>query len=310
MPGPSTLRSSATMPMPPMAPWTPPEISGRLRTPLWPSLRQAAAANGVQLAARAFLSQWLRCGTLSSVPAAGSTLPSLRRCGDSHWQHWQAGSTARLRPNTTSLLLHYVGHGAITGWAGQPVLLQSADIADLGLAPHLPVVLDMTCYTGYFQFPGLQSMAEAWLSSPQHGAVAVIASSGLDLVEAHAAFDAALLSEFAGQASTTIGQAFLSAKLAAAAAGLLARCRYVSFVRRSRHAAVDGRPRAHRLSRSHSNGSCADEPGTCHDACSVAHPACCPTDRADLGARPAARLSFLSLFALAARRERSARWLP
>jgi hypothetical protein len=182
-------------------------------------LRQAAAANGMQVAAQHFYLNG--CAGVRHPqcllpdppfpPYADAAALTAALVG---WLN------ARLRPNTTSLLLHYVGHGAITGWAGQPVLLGSGDTAGLGLAPHLPIVLDMSCYTGYFQFPGLQSMAEAWLSSSQHGAVAVIASSGLDLVEAHAVFDAALLSGFTGQATTTIGQAFLLAKLAAAAAGL------------------------------------------------------------------------------------------
>ena len=182
-------------------------------------LRQAAAANGVQLAAQRFFlnvcdpRRYSRClppGTPdSSYTDVGSLTAALAG--------WLNGG---LQPRTTSPLLHYVGHGALTGWAGQPALLQNRDTADLGLAPHLPIVVDMSCYTGYFQFPGLQSMAEAWLSSPQHGAVAVIASSGLDLVEVHAVFDSALLSGFADHSSTTMGQVFLSAKLAATAAGL------------------------------------------------------------------------------------------
>ena len=182
-------------------------------------VRQAAATSGVQLAAQHFYlngcnaARYPQC-LLPDPPFPPYVDAETLTAALAGWLN------SGLRTNTTSLLLHYVGHGAITGWAGQPVLLGSGDTAGLGLAPHLPIVLDMSCYTGYFQFPGLQAMAEAWLSFPQHGAVAVIASSGLDLVEAHAAFDAALLSGFAGHVSMTIGQAFLSAKLAAAAAGL------------------------------------------------------------------------------------------
>jgi hypothetical protein len=123
------------------------------------------------------------------------------------------------RPRSESLLVHYAGHGSIGGWAGQPVLLQGADVAQLGLTPRLPMILDITCYTGYFHFPGLPSLAEAWLSAPQHGAVAVIASSGLGLAEAHASLDFVLLAELAGNDDVTAGQALLAAKLAAAASG-------------------------------------------------------------------------------------------
>ena len=182
-------------------------------------MQKAAAANGVQLAAQRFYlnlcdpRRYAHCllpgASVSSYTDVGSLTAALAV--------WLNGGR---QPQTANSLLHYVGHGAMTGWAGQPVLLQNTDTAALGLAPHLPIVVDMSCYTGYFQFPGLQSMAEAWLSSPQHGAVAVIASSGLDLVEAHAVFDLALLAGVSGHPSTTVGQAFLSAKLAATAAGL------------------------------------------------------------------------------------------
>lgn len=182
--------------------------------------RQAAAANGLQLAAQRF---YLNVCDHRRYPYCLLPEPPVTSYTDvesltAALAGWLNGG---LQPQTTNPVLHYVGHGAITGWAGQPVLLQSRDIADLGFAPHLPIVVDMSCYTGYFQFPGLQSMAEAWLSSPQHGGVAVISSSGLDIVEAHAGFDLALLAAFTNHDFTTIGQAFLSAKLAAAAAGLL-----------------------------------------------------------------------------------------
>jgi hypothetical protein len=124
------------------------------------------------------------------------------------------------RPDGASFLVHYVGHGSITGWAGQPLILQSSDVAQLGVAPRLPLVLDMTCYTGYFHFPGLPSLAEAWLVAPQHGAVAAIASSGLGLAEAHATLDFAFLTQLVGRGATTAGEALLAAKVAAAAGGL------------------------------------------------------------------------------------------
>lgn len=183
------------------------------------AIRQAAATNGVQLVAERF---YLNVCDALRYPHCLLPDPPFSRYSDAEALKAALAGwlTSAFRPATTSLLIHYVGHGAIVGWAGQPVLLQNRDVASLGLAPRLPIVVDMSCYTGYFQFPGLQSMAEAWLSLPQHGAVAVVASSGLDLVAAHAVLDTALLSQLAGHSSMTLGQAFLSAKLAAAAAGL------------------------------------------------------------------------------------------
>ena len=182
-------------------------------------LQQAAAANGVPLAAERFYlnicepARFSHCLLPEPPYRPYGAAPDLVAA----FAAWLAAPPL---PGTAAPLVHYVGHGAITGWAGQPALLQTADVAALGVGPRLPLVLDITCYTGYFHFPGLASLAEAWLGAPQHGALAVIASSGLDLVAAHAAFDAALLAELGGQHATTIGQAFLGAKLAAAAGGL------------------------------------------------------------------------------------------
>jgi hypothetical protein len=118
-----------------------------------------------------------------------------------------------------SLLVHYSGHGSIAAWGGQPAIWASADVQALANATRLPLVVDMTCYTGYFHYPGLPSLAEVWLTAPGGGAVAVIASSGLGLAAGHATLDAALLAHLFAPTTPTVGEALLAAKLAVAAGG-------------------------------------------------------------------------------------------
>lgn len=116
-----------------------------------------------------------------------------------------------------ALLVHYVGHGAIQSWAGEPPILRPDDVASLRAPGVQPIVIDMSCYTGYFVYPGLPSLAETWWA--EGGAVAVVASSGLGLAEGHAVLDGALLEIIAGNPNIRLGAALLAAKRQAAAAG-------------------------------------------------------------------------------------------
>jgi hypothetical protein len=118
-----------------------------------------------------------------------------------------------------SLLVHYSGHGSIAAWGGQPSIWGTGDVQELANAARLPVVVDMTCYTGYFHYPGLPSLAETWLAARGGGAAAVVASSGLGLAEGHATLDAALLAHLFDPQTRTVGEALLAAKLAVVAAG-------------------------------------------------------------------------------------------
>jgi hypothetical protein len=74
-------------------------------------------------------------------------------------------------------LVHYAGHGSVETWTGAG-LLQSSDAAQLQNS-RLTVYVMLTCLNGYFGDESTQSLAEALLQTPQGGAVAVWASTGL-----------------------------------------------------------------------------------------------------------------------------------
>jgi hypothetical protein len=114
-------------------------------------------------------------------------------------------------------LLHYLGHGSIQSWAGEPAILHRRDLGGLHAPQTLPIVIDMSCYTGYFVYPGLPSLAETWLA--ERKAAAVVASSGLGLADGHALLDGALLQAIAGNENPRLGAALVAAKHLAAAAG-------------------------------------------------------------------------------------------
>lgn len=77
-------------------------------------------------------------------------------------------------------LVAYFGHGSINMW-GKDRLFTTEDVTNLSNAGRLPVILNMTCLTGLFTHPNVESLAEALLFQPDGGAVAVLAPSSLTL---------------------------------------------------------------------------------------------------------------------------------
>ncbi len=73
------------------------------------------------------------------------------------------------------LIVDYVGHGSVGMWNSG---LDVAGALSLRNADRLPLVVAMTCFNGMFHDPQTPSLAEALLTNPDGGAVAVIASSG------------------------------------------------------------------------------------------------------------------------------------
>jgi hypothetical protein len=89
--------------------------------------------------------------------------------------------------NEGSILVNYIGHASYQGWAGNPVIFRTPDIGQLTNSTKLPMILDMTCYTGYYHisYVGLPSLAEALVRKPDGGAIASWAASGLSVVTGH-----------------------------------------------------------------------------------------------------------------------------
>jgi hypothetical protein len=82
------------------------------------------------------------------------------------------------------LLVHFHGHGGRYIWRTGPADLDKKhdlftldDVERLAPNDRLPVVLSMTCYSGPFDHPTADSIAEKLLRVPGRGAVAVLAAS-------------------------------------------------------------------------------------------------------------------------------------
>jgi len=110
-----------------------------------------------------------------------------------------------------SLLVNYIGHGSISQW-GKDLIFTTADAAALANGKRLPVVLNMTCLTGLFTHPKVESLAEGLLWAEGGGAVAVLAPTSLTLPGDQSFFNQALFQVLLQERIPTLGQAIVRAK--------------------------------------------------------------------------------------------------
>ncbi|ETW93846.1 MAG: hypothetical protein ETSY2_50715, partial [Candidatus Entotheonella gemina] len=110
-------------------------------------------------------------------------------------------------------LATYLGHGTTDRWdAGG--LLDTAAVRTLQNRNRLPIVLSMTCLSGFFQDPVTESLAEALLRSPTGGAAAVWASSGLTRPPGQVEMQRVVVEHLLGAGALPLGEAILKAKQA------------------------------------------------------------------------------------------------
>ena len=75
-------------------------------------------------------------------------------------------------------LINFMGHGGGGIWADVD-LMRIADVDNLRNQGMYPFVTSMTCFTGAFENPSQQGLAQKLLLAPERGAIGVLASSGL-----------------------------------------------------------------------------------------------------------------------------------
>ena len=109
------------------------------------------------------------------------------------------------------LLMAYFGHGSVTMW-GKDRLFSTEDIPALVTKHRLPVVVNMTCLTGLFTHPKVESLAEALLWHLGGGAVAVLAPTSLTLPNDQSFFSEAFVRNLLGSPDATLGEHVLAAR--------------------------------------------------------------------------------------------------
>lgn len=108
-------------------------------------------------------------------------------------------------------LVSFIGHAAIPSWTHEDIF-NAEDAAKLPASAVLPVVLALTCYDGYWQYPGLPSTSEVLLRNPGGGAVASFTASGLAVGTGHDILGRAFVAQLV-RGGSSLGAATLAAKL-------------------------------------------------------------------------------------------------
>lgn len=163
--------------------------------------RVLAVADGQEPAFRAdaqrFLDQFSASFQTTLVnPPAGSAQASMEILNDL---------------NNGSVLVGYFGHGSVTQW-GKDNLFTVKDVAALQNGGKLPVVINMTCLTGLFTHPKVQSLAETLLWKAEGGAVAVLAPTSLTLSDDQSFLSKALVQAYLKDRTARLGDVFVQAQ--------------------------------------------------------------------------------------------------
>ena len=122
------------------------------------------------------------------------------------------------RWNAGAGLILYNGHSSVRQWSAER-LFHRDDVAALHNASQLPVVLEMTCFTGLFHEPGGTTLDETLLRAADGGAVAVWGATGLGVATGHQQLAQGFLASVFQRHEGTIGAGTLSGKLKLVASG-------------------------------------------------------------------------------------------
>jgi hypothetical protein len=113
--------------------------------------------------------------------------------------------------NSGELLVNYAGHGSEDEWSGDD-LFDNSSVPSLTNGSSLPVFLIMNCLNGFFQDPYEDPLAVSLVLAPNGGAVAVLASSGLNQSPPQTTLDELVVEDAMGSSRATLGDAIVKGK--------------------------------------------------------------------------------------------------
>jgi len=107
-------------------------------------------------------------------------------------------------------LITYFGHGSVNMW-GKDRLFNTEDIPKLKNT-ELPIIINMSCLTGLFTHPKVESIAESLLWQPKAGAVAVLAPTSLTLPSDQSYLSNLFVEAYLQNPKSTLGEMLLQAQ--------------------------------------------------------------------------------------------------
>lgn len=118
--------------------------------------------------------------------------------------------------NAGKLIVNYIGHSGISAWA-YPYLFRVANVAGLTNGGKQPVMLDMTCYSGTFQYPNppadnYEGLAEVITRADGKGAVASWSATGNGVASGHYYLNEGFFKSFFHDGLITVGSGTTAGK--------------------------------------------------------------------------------------------------
>ncbi len=113
--------------------------------------------------------------------------------------------------NSGQALVNYLGHGSEEQWSGSDIF-DTTSVSSLTNGSQLPVFLIMDCLNGFFQDVYAQPLAVTLVLAPNGGAVAALASSGLNQAPPQTTLDLLVVQNALSAKGTTLGAAIVKAK--------------------------------------------------------------------------------------------------
>jgi hypothetical protein len=113
--------------------------------------------------------------------------------------------------NSGQVLVNYLGHGSEEQWSGSNIF-DTTSVTSLTNGSRLPVFLIMDCLNGFFQDMSAEPLGVSLLLASNGGAVAVLASSGLNQPPPQNTLDALVVQNAVSAKGTTLGDAIVKAK--------------------------------------------------------------------------------------------------
>ncbi|MFZ0544110.1 MAG: C25 family cysteine peptidase [Candidatus Promineifilaceae bacterium] len=114
--------------------------------------------------------------------------------------------------NQGAWLVNYTGHGSLDRW-GQQDIFSTEAVSGLRSNGSPPIVMQLTCLTGFFAHPTISSLSEQMLLN-DNGPVLVVAATSLTLSSSQTPFGINLADELENPETERMGDALNNAKLA------------------------------------------------------------------------------------------------
>jgi hypothetical protein len=114
--------------------------------------------------------------------------------------------------NNGSGVTVYSGHSSVHQWAIEN-FLHYDDIASLENGSRLPILVEATCFTSFFQRPDLSTLDEGFLRHNSGGAVAIWGPSGMGLPEGHLKLVEGFIQSVYQNNQRNLGQAIQAGRL-------------------------------------------------------------------------------------------------